>query len=126
LTRFLQAIEKSAVSGVGSRAFCFGVGRLAEWFQSLTRRRLSVLEFARFVCKNTYEAFGDEMDSSRLIRMLLDDGWVLMRIKGSHHHFRHEQKIGRVTVVHPKKDLPIGTVRAALKSAGLLGRLYTS
>ncbi|SAK59649.1 YcfA-like protein [Caballeronia ptereochthonis] len=57
------------------------------------------------------------MDSSRLIRMLLDDGWVLVRIKGSHHHFRHRSKNSRVTVTHPKKDVPIGTVRAILKRA---------
>lgn len=66
------------------------------------------------------------MDSSRLIRMLMDDGWELVRTRGSHHHFRHGTKIGRVTVVHPKKDVAIGTARSVLKSAGLLNRLYSS
>ncbi|KIG04245.1 type II toxin-antitoxin system HicA family toxin [Caballeronia concitans] len=66
------------------------------------------------------------MDSSRLIRMLLDDGWQLVRIRGSHHHFKHATTNARVTVVHPKKDLAIGTVRAVLKAAGLLNRLYSS
>lgn len=66
------------------------------------------------------------MDSSRLIRMLLDDGWHLVRIKGSHHHFKHGTRQGRLTVVHPKKDLPVGTVRAVLKGAGMLNRLYSS
>jgi predicted RNA binding protein YcfA (HicA-like mRNA interferase family) len=66
------------------------------------------------------------MDSSRLIRMLMDDGWEFVRTRGSHHHFRHATKIGRVTVVHPKKDVAIGTARSVLKGAGLLNRLYSS
>ncbi|MFS2107735.1 type II toxin-antitoxin system HicA family toxin [Ralstonia sp. Ralssp135] len=59
------------------------------------------------------------MQSGQLIRMLLDDGWQLVRITGSHHHYKHPEKRGLVTVPHPKKDLPIGTVRSILKSAGL-------
>ena len=59
------------------------------------------------------------MDSSKLIRMLQDDGWVIARTKGSHHHMKHPIKLGLVTVPHPKKDLPIGTVSSILKQAGL-------
>jgi predicted RNA binding protein YcfA (HicA-like mRNA interferase family) len=66
------------------------------------------------------------MESSRLIRMLMDDGWELVRIRGSHHQFKHRSNNGLLTVVHPKKDLPVGLVRAILKSAGLLNRLYSS
>jgi len=59
------------------------------------------------------------MQSAQLIRMLEDDGWNNIRIKGSHHHFKHLTKPGLVTVPHPKKDLPIGTVNSILKQAGL-------
>ncbi|CAJ0705225.1 addiction module toxin, HicA family [Ralstonia pickettii] len=59
------------------------------------------------------------MQSGQLIRMLLDDGWQLVRITGSHHHYKHPEKRGLVTVPHPKKDLPIGTVRSIQKAAGL-------
>lgn len=59
------------------------------------------------------------MNSSRLIRMLEDDGWKLVRVSGSHHHFKHPVKRGLVTVPHPRKDLPIGTVKSILKTAGL-------
>lgn len=38
---------------------------------------------------------------------------------GSHHHFKHDVKLGLVTVPHPKKDTPIGTVKSILKQAGL-------
>lgn len=42
-----------------------------------------------------------------------------MRTKGSHHHFKHSEKKGIVTIPHPKKDVPIGTVKSILKQAGL-------
>nr|WP_255200394.1 type II toxin-antitoxin system HicA family toxin [Halomonas titanicae] len=44
----------------------------------------------------------------------------MVRVNGSHHHFRHPTKPGTVTVPHPKKDLKTGLVRAIRKSAGLL------
>ncbi|MDR3381718.1 type II toxin-antitoxin system HicA family toxin [Cupriavidus basilensis] len=59
------------------------------------------------------------MNSSELIRMLEQDGWREVRTKGSHHHFKHPTKQPLVTVPHPKKDLPLGTVRSILKTAGL-------
>lgn len=61
-----------------------------------------------------------ERDSRKLISLLLDDGWTEAGITGSHHHFEHPAKPGKVTVPHPKKDLPTGTVRSILKQAGLL------
>ncbi|HNS04163.1 MAG TPA: type II toxin-antitoxin system HicA family toxin [Anaerolineae bacterium] len=59
------------------------------------------------------------MDSRTLIKMLEDDGWVLIAVKGSHHQFKHPTKPGRVTVPHPKKDLAKGTEASILKQAGL-------
>ena len=59
------------------------------------------------------------MDSRAVLRLLAEDGWVLQRVTGSHHQFRHETKSGVVTVPHPKRDLPVGTVRSIEKQAGL-------
>lgn len=59
------------------------------------------------------------MNSSDLITKLEDAGWYEVRCKGSHHHFRHPTNPNLVTVPHPKKDLPIGTVKNILKTAGL-------
>ena len=59
------------------------------------------------------------MDSRTLIKMLEKDGWALVATRGSHHQFKHPRKAGRVTVPHPKKDLPLGTVKSVLKQAGL-------
>ena len=55
------------------------------------------------------------MDSRELISIIMNDGWVLVNIRGSHHQFRHLLKPGRVTVPNPKKDLPKGTVHSILK-----------
>jgi predicted RNA binding protein YcfA (HicA-like mRNA interferase family) len=59
------------------------------------------------------------MDSKRILRALEQDGWVLARVTGSHHHFRHPTKPGTVTVPHPKKDLPIGTVKSIARQSGI-------
>ena len=44
---------------------------------------------------------------------------VLIATKGSHNQFKHDVKKGRVTISHPKKDLPQQTVKSILKQ--LLG-----
>jgi predicted RNA binding protein YcfA (HicA-like mRNA interferase family) len=56
-----------------------------------------------------------------LIRMLERDGWYVVRTKGSHRQYRHDAKPGTVTVSGKLgADIPIGTLRSALKQAGLL------
>ncbi|MRA12500.1 type II toxin-antitoxin system HicA family toxin [Acinetobacter nosocomialis] len=59
------------------------------------------------------------MKSLDLIKMIEADGWYEVRVSGSHHHFKHPNKRGLVTIPHPKKDLPSGTVKSILKQAGL-------
>ncbi|MCB9152767.1 MAG: type II toxin-antitoxin system HicA family toxin [Caldilineae bacterium] len=58
------------------------------------------------------------MTSREIIARLKKDGWILVHIRGSHHHYKHPDKPGRVTVPHPKKDLPKGTVRSIYRQAG--------
>ena len=59
------------------------------------------------------------MNSAEVVKLIQANGWQLVRITGSHHHFRHAGKPGLVTVPHPKKDLPAGTLNSILKQAGL-------
>jgi predicted RNA binding protein YcfA (HicA-like mRNA interferase family) len=55
-----------------------------------------------------------------LIRLLEDDGWYLARTRGSHRQYRHGTKPGCVTVAGKlSADIPPGTLRSALKQAGL-------
>jgi predicted RNA binding protein YcfA (HicA-like mRNA interferase family) len=46
-------------------------------------------------------------------------GWTLVRAKGSHHHFKHPDRPGIVTVPHPKKDFPIGTLKSIERASGV-------
>jgi predicted RNA binding protein YcfA (HicA-like mRNA interferase family) len=59
------------------------------------------------------------MNSRDIIAALKADGWVQIAQKGSHVQFKHPVKPGRVTVPHPKKDIPTGTLRSVEKQAGL-------
>lgn len=61
------------------------------------------------------------MKSAEVIRLLKKDGWYVFNIRGSHHQFKHPTKSGKVTVPHPKTDLPAGTVRSIFRQAGLEG-----
>lgn len=69
--------------------------------------------FCVFVC------IIEPMNSTDIIKKIKADGWYLVHTVGSHHQFKHPTKPGKVTVPHPKKDLPLPTVRSILKQAGL-------
>lgn len=59
------------------------------------------------------------MTSADLIRELRQAGWVLDRVRGSHHVFKHPVRAGHIVVPHPKKDLGTGLVKAIRRQAGL-------
>ncbi|MBT4097710.1 MAG: type II toxin-antitoxin system HicA family toxin [Gemmatimonadetes bacterium] len=54
------------------------------------------------------------------IRILIDDGWYVVRQRGSHRQFAHHVKPGLVTVAgKPSDDIAPGTANSILKQAGL-------
>jgi predicted RNA binding protein YcfA (HicA-like mRNA interferase family) len=59
------------------------------------------------------------MRSRDIIAALEADGWREVGRKGSHVQFKHPTKRGRVTVPHPQRDMPIGTLRNIEKQSGL-------
>jgi predicted RNA binding protein YcfA (HicA-like mRNA interferase family) len=59
------------------------------------------------------------MNSRDVIAALKTDGWREVAREGSHVQFKHPTKRGRVTVPHPKRDLPIGTLKSIEKQAGI-------
>ncbi|HUP50294.1 MAG TPA: type II toxin-antitoxin system HicA family toxin [Thermoanaerobaculia bacterium] len=60
------------------------------------------------------------MKVREIIRLLEEDGWQLVRTRGSHRQFRHTSKPGTVTVAGKESiDLPAGTLASILKQAGL-------
>ena len=56
-------------------------------------------------------------NSRDIIRRLQQDGYRLVRVKGSHHQFKHSVTERRVTVPHPRKDIPLNTVRSIYDQA---------
>ena len=58
------------------------------------------------------------MNSKQLIKQLESDGWYLVRVKGSHHQFKHAVKLGLVTVKHPDGEIPKGTMHSIHKQVG--------
>ena len=55
----------------------------------------------------------------KIIRILESRGFVLDRVKGSHHIYYHPETKRRVVVPLHKKDLPKGTLFEILKQAGI-------
>jgi predicted RNA binding protein YcfA (HicA-like mRNA interferase family) len=60
------------------------------------------------------------MKVREVVRMLEEDGWYLVRTRGSHHQYKHPTKKGLVTIPGNRNDdLAHGTLNSILKQAGL-------
>lgn len=60
------------------------------------------------------------MKVGELIRLLEEDGWRLVRTRGSHRQYKNPNKAGTVTVAgKPTLDVPPGTLNSILKQVGL-------
>ena len=60
------------------------------------------------------------MKVREVIKLIEDDGWYLVRTRGSHRQFKHPEKPGVVTVSgNLEKDVPPGTLNSVLKQAQL-------
>jgi len=59
------------------------------------------------------------MNGERVIKVLKLNGWFLVRVVGSHHHFKHKTIKGLVTVpVHGKADLHPAIINNLVKMTG--------
>ena len=55
-----------------------------------------------------------------VLKLLEDDGWYLIRTRGSHRQYKHPTKTGLVTLPgKPGDDLAPGTLNSIFKQAGL-------
>ena len=57
--------------------------------------------------------------SREIIEIIENDGWHYQDSTGSHNHYKHPVKKGKVTIPHPRKNIPIGTVKNILKQADI-------
>lgn len=54
------------------------------------------------------------------IKMIENDGWFRVAMRGSHRQYKHPDKAGRVTIAgNPGHDLAPGTLNSILKQAQL-------
>lgn len=52
-------------------------------------------------------------------KILKKDGWYLFKQIGSHRQYKHNSKLGKVTVPFHRGDLDIGTAKSIFKQAGI-------
>jgi len=59
------------------------------------------------------------MKAKEVIAKLKADGWYQVKANaGSHLHFKHPTKTGKVTVAMHNNDIPKGTLHSIFKQAG--------
>jgi predicted RNA binding protein YcfA (HicA-like mRNA interferase family) len=69
---------------------------------------------------NLTSVYKSEVKVKEVIKIIRQDGWFMVRSKGSHRQFKHHSKKGIVTLAgHLNDDLAKGTLNSILKQAGL-------
>lgn len=58
--------------------------------------------------------------SREVIQILKADGWFEVSCVGDHHQFKHDNKPGKVTVVHPEKDITKDMLKSISKQSGVI------
>ena len=59
------------------------------------------------------------MRAVELEKLLLKDGWYYTKQTGSHRHYKHPTKTGKVTIPFPSGDVDKGTAHSVLQQARL-------
>ncbi|HCZ37633.1 MAG: type II toxin-antitoxin system HicA family toxin [Cyclobacteriaceae bacterium] len=56
-----------------------------------------------------------------VVKLIEDDGWEMVRQRGSHRAYKHKIKAGIVTIAYHRlsDDIPRGTLNSILKQASL-------
>ena len=57
--------------------------------------------------------------SREILKLLKKDGWYEVACDGDHHQLKHPTKPGRVTLTHPKKCIPLGTLKSISRQSGI-------
>jgi predicted RNA binding protein YcfA (HicA-like mRNA interferase family) len=59
------------------------------------------------------------LSSREVLKTLKAAGFEIVGQRGSHVQLKHPSRAGRVTVPHPKAELPIGTVASIERQCGI-------
>ncbi|WP_353948500.1 type II toxin-antitoxin system HicA family toxin [Sporolactobacillus sp. Y61] len=57
--------------------------------------------------------------SREVLKILKKNGWYIVDTVGDHVQLKHPTKKGRVTLTHPRKDIPTGTLMSIEKQSGV-------
>ena len=57
------------------------------------------------------------LSSRKIIKILESNGFYFVSKKGSHTKYRNQKRT--VIVPHPKKEIPVGTLRSIIRQSGL-------
>lgn len=57
--------------------------------------------------------------SREVIKLLLKNGWYEVGCVGDHHQFKHPSIKGKATITHPRKDIPIQTLKSISRQTGI-------
>jgi predicted RNA binding protein YcfA (HicA-like mRNA interferase family) len=72
------------------------------------------------VASKYFEAVKLKRESQSGIELIENDGWQMVRMKGSHRQFHHPSKAGTVTIAGKLSiEMPPGTLNSIFKQAGL-------
>ncbi|GHU93016.1 addiction module toxin, HicA family [Clostridia bacterium] len=55
-------------------------------------------------------------EADKLVR---NDGWKLKKVEGSHYHYKHGTKPGKVTIPYHSGDIPKRVIHSIKRQAGL-------
>lgn len=59
------------------------------------------------------------MTFKEIEKLLLKDGWYRYKVVGSHYQYKHNVKLGKITIPKHCKELKKGTLNSILKQANL-------
>ena len=62
---------------------------------------------------------GKVYTAKEMIKLVEADGWFFFAQKGSHKHYKHNTKPGKVTIPDHTRDLDKKTANSILQQAGL-------
>jgi predicted RNA binding protein YcfA (HicA-like mRNA interferase family) len=66
---------------------------------------------------NKYKEFS--MTFREIEKLIKADGWYLKAVNGSHFHYEHNYKAGKLTIPFHSGDIPKRVISSILKQAGL-------
>lgn len=68
---------------------------------------------------NAYRVINVFMKFKEVEKMLIENGWYLVYVRGRHYQYKHLYKNGKITIPRHNKDVNIKTLNSILKQAGI-------